>query len=72
MKQYLTTKEIDDIHNVATKKVKVHCDEYHAHTALDGCLFGEATDIEICQLVSHIHYLEGKLVEISKLCQEKG
>ena len=46
----MTKKEIEEIYKQAKKDVSVHCDDYHAHTALGGCLSGDPHAINVCKL----------------------
>jgi hypothetical protein len=54
MKTNITDEEIHAIHQQAKQGVKVFCDENHAHTAVGGCLAGNAKDIDICKLAEVI------------------
>jgi len=57
---------VKGISEAANDEVKVHCDEYHAHSALQGCLVGREEDIIICKLCEVIKILEYRLDRIVK------
>jgi len=48
-------------------KCKIICDEYHFHSALDGCVGGDKEDVLICKLYEYICFLESKLEKIEKI-----
>ena len=43
------------------ERVRVRCDEAHAHTAQHGCIAGDKDAILICNLVEEVHRLEDKI-----------
>jgi len=47
----MTDEELLRIKEDATARVRVGCDEMHRHTAVGGCLVGEAQDVTILKLV---------------------
>lgn len=40
----MTDEELNTIHEDTAKRVKVSCDEYHTHSARQGCLEGNGND----------------------------
>lgn len=47
------------------KRVHVHCDEYHAHSARRGCIDGDEQDVLICVLMEYLQELKGRCIEHS-------
>lgn len=50
--------------------VKVGCDEYHSHSALDGCLSGDENLKNICKMGETIEMLEDRFQKIKELLIE--
>jgi len=61
---------IKKIFEDAKSRVSIHCDEYHSHSALQGCLSGQEHDINICKLCEIIKILEYRLDKIKKIIEE--
>jgi len=59
--------DIEKILEEAKKKVKLSCDEYHAHSAQGGCLYGPEDAITICKLCEEIRWIR---YNIEKFNQE--
>jgi len=55
---------INKVYNEAKKLVRVSCDEYHAHSAMKGCLAGDKNAITICKLCEAVNILLSKLDEV--------
>jgi len=66
----LSEEELRRITEDAKKKVKVHCDEYHLHTAIGGCLTGDKDAIDKLKLIEHIHFLECLIEDMYKRYQK--
>lgn len=47
--------------------VQIGCDEYHAHSALDGCLSGDKNLKNVCKMGETIRMLEGRFQAIKDL-----
>ncbi len=60
---------VKGIFEVANDKVTVHCNEYHAHSALQDCLAGREEDIIICKLCEVIRRLEYRLDGVVKVAK---
>ena len=58
--------DIKKIHEHAKKSVSVACDEYHQHSALQGCLHGDENAINVCKLCEYIYDLQEAVVELNK------
>lgn len=50
----MTDDEVTAVLEEAKKGVHLFCDEYHVHSALQGCLSGDPKDVQICKLVEVI------------------
>jgi len=57
-------KRIMKIYGIHKPKVQVHCSEFHAHSAKQGCLVGDKNSIDICILCEEILALEYRLTKI--------
>lgn len=64
MMKLLSKAEIEEIFKRAQTRVQVACDEYHAHSALDNCLYLKTGAevkpqdvVDICRLCEHINVL---------------
>ena len=66
----MTKKEIEEMYQQAKKDVSVHCDEYHVHTALDGCLSGDPHAINVCKLYEHIQELHITIKKIYRTIED--
>jgi len=51
------------LYDEARKLVTVRCDEYHAHSALEGCLGGPEGAITICKFAEYALALESAATE---------
>lgn len=67
----LTLEQIREIHNRATNKVRICCDEFHAHSALNGCITGDLDAVVICKLCETIGVLRGQMAKMLAIIQEK-
>lgn len=47
----MNDKQLEETFQTVKKRVKVSCDENHAHSALEGCLHGDPRDVLICALI---------------------
>ena len=58
----LTRQQVNEIFKDAKARVQVSCDEYHGHSAIDGCIAPKkAKDkdaVAICKLVEHISQID--------------
>ena len=54
----LKNEDIKEIFERAQARVEVRCDEYHQHSARQGCLWpkkdGDQRDVDICKLVEEL------------------
>ena len=66
----LTLIEIKKIQNKASNRVNLSCDEYHAHSALAGCIVGEKDAVIICKLCETIMILHARLAQIVSIIKE--
>lgn len=62
----MTDDQLDEMHEEAKKSVKVSCDDYHPHSARDGCLHGDPMAIAVCVLCEELKRLRSRL---KKLCE---
>ena len=46
----MTDEEVQSAWEAAKKSVTVSCDEYHAHSARQGCLSGDANAVAVCRM----------------------
>ena len=65
----MTDEQLDAMHEEARKDVKVSCCEFHQHSALMGCLSGDAMAIAVCVLCEEFRKLRSKL---KGLCKDAG
>jgi len=65
----MTKKDIEEMHKLAKKSVSVHCDDYHAHTALDGCLSGDPNAVNVCKLCEHLYDLHNAITKINRIIE---
>lgn len=54
---------LQEMYNEARKRVTVNCNEYHAHSALEGCLSGPPDAVAICKLAEYALALERAAAE---------
>lgn len=59
--------QAEKIYREYKEYVTVCCDEYHAHTAAQGCLSGPQASKDICFLYEYIMVLESRLSRIAEL-----
>lgn len=64
--------EIVKLHTEARKKVRVACDEYHAHSALGECLDGDPHALQICKLAETIYTMRALLTDVVLAAQKLG
>jgi DUF971 family protein len=60
----VTTDEIKKLHAESAARVSVRCDEYHGHSARQGCLGGDERDVTICKLAEQILQDRAELVAL--------
>lgn len=68
----LSKKEVEKIYEKARATVRVSCDDFHAHSAINGCLDGDEKSIDICKLVETIHRMEYLLNKFLKEYYDSG
>jgi hypothetical protein len=72
-KGQFTSEELSELRMLYQPKCKVSCDEYHAHSALDGCLSNENENaVTICQLLEHIQVLEERVEKAFNILEGGG
>lgn len=59
----LTLIQIKEIQDEASKNVKISCDEYHAHSALNGCIIGNKDAVTICKLCETVMILHARIAQ---------
>ena len=65
----LSKDELEAFMQDAQKRVKIHCDDYHPHYALRGCIVpdekagGDERDVTICKLIEYISWLRERVPE---------
>ncbi|KKK64802.1 hypothetical protein LCGC14_2980540 [marine sediment metagenome] len=62
----MTNDQLDEMHEEAKKGVKVSCDDYHPHSARDGCLSGDPMAIAVCVLCEELRKVRRGLGELCK------
>jgi len=65
----INRKEIEKLFNLSKAQCKVSCDEYHLHSALEGCLSGPEAHVTICKLYEYITKISNKIEEIYKVIE---
>ena len=63
--------QIYEIYDKHKKNVQVHCDEYHNHRAISGCLSGPKASIDVCKMHEYICILESR-IEFAKSLFDKN
>ncbi|MDY6834231.1 MAG: hypothetical protein SVY53_05450 [Chloroflexota bacterium] len=67
----MLTSEVEKIHNESLTRVRVSCDEMHAHTAK--CLYSDdPRDVTICKLCDTILKDRKRLTEVCKEIDSEG
>lgn len=54
----LTDSDLEGMHRAAQEEVRVSCDEFHAHSALQGCLVGPERAVAVCKLVEQLRRIQ--------------
>lgn len=65
----MTDDQLDAMHEEARKDVKVSCDDYHQHSARQGCLSGDPMAVAVCVLCEELQKVRRRLRE---LCKDVG
>ena len=68
----MSYEEIVKLHTEARKKVRVACDEYHAHSALGECLEGDSHALQICKLAETIYTMRALMTDTVLASQKLG
>ena len=56
--------------NSHIEKCRVHCDDYHSHDALRGCVAGPKDSLLICKMNELINKLRFKLNSITEIIEK--
>jgi len=63
----LSDEELDEIRKDVKEHVSIACDEYHAHSALQGCCHSKEPDkLTIAKLLEYISILKWRINEATK------
>lgn len=67
----MKTSEIRKLWKEVSERVRVSCDEYHPHSALQGCVTGEdPKDVLLCKLIETLLSDRRKTVKYIEKCRE--
>ncbi len=66
----LKIEEIEGIYVEAKDKVRVSCDDYHAHSAIGGCVVGDKDAVTICKLCETIINLRAHITGAINIIEE--
>lgn len=64
----MTREEIEALKAVSANRVRVHCSEYHAHSAdcLEPSEGGTQTDVTVCKLADELLAIKFRLYEFAE------
>ncbi len=63
----LTEADLKQVYDNAKRDVRVACDEFHAHSALQGCITGPEHAVAVCKLVEQLLRIQGAAAVLAEV-----